>query len=260
MTTLCFQENQDLSTIDHNVINAELSDILSEVRKINSNNNNAVLLEKIFDLEGNMAELQSELSDYKLNAAISASGKKSVMTTYIRWGSKTCPGNGAESTYDGFAAGSHYNNYGGASNMLCLTRDPEFGKYDDAVASAGGQVYGTQYRDSLRNAAFEDYPYFHDVPCAVCEVKGRSAMMMIPGRKKCYEGWTREYCGYLMSDNFGHKHSLDYYCIDADQQTLQAGSANVMGNHLYFVEGRCGSLPCPPYVEGRELTCVVCTK
>ena len=178
---LHFQENQDLSTIEHNVINAELSDVLSEVRKINANNNNGAVLEKMLDLEGNVAALQSELSDYKLNAAISASGRKNVGTNYIRWGSKTCPGNGAESTYDGFAAGSYYNNYGGASNMLCLPRDPEFGQYDDAVASAGGQVYGTQYHDSLRNAAFEDYPYYHDVPCAVCEVRGRSATMMIPG-------------------------------------------------------------------------------
>ena len=157
---LHFQDTQDLNTVEHNVITAELSDVLSEVRKINSNNNNAALLEKMLDLEGNVAALQSELSDYKLNAAISARGKKSVMTTYIRWGSKTCPGNGTESTYDGFAAGSHYNNYGGASNMLCLTRDPEFAQYDDTVASSGGQVYGTQYHDSLRNAAFQNYPYY----------------------------------------------------------------------------------------------------
>jgi hypothetical protein len=26
------------------------------------------------------------------------------------------------------------------------------------------------------------------------------------------------------------------------------------------VEGVCGSLPCPPYVPRREITCVVCTK
>ena len=63
-----------------------------------------------------------------------------------------------------------------------------------------------------------------------------------------------------MSGSYTNKHSLDYYCVDANPQTLQAGSAHVTGNYLYFVEGRCGSLPCPPYVEGRELTCVVCTK
>jgi hypothetical protein len=26
------------------------------------------------------------------------------------------------------------------------------------------------------------------------------------------------------------------------------------------VESHCGSLPCPPYVQGYELTCAVCTK
>jgi len=33
-------------------------------------------------------------------------------------------------------------------------------------------------------------------------------------------------------------------------------------NGLLFhsVEGRCGSLPCPPYEETKELTCAVCTK
>ena len=44
---------------------------------------------------------------------------------------------------------------------------------------------------------------------------------------------------------------------------------NVLGNGhdqngrlLYAVEASChaNSLPCPPYVQGREIACVVCTK
>ena len=38
------------------------------------------------------------------------------------------------------------------------------------------------------------------------------------------------------------------------------GDADKDRAHIYHVEPRCGSLPCPPYVQKREMTCVVCTR
>ena len=49
-------------------------------------------------------------------------------------------------------------------------------------------------------------------------------------------------------------------CVD-NAFKLVPGSATINGDMvLHFVEGRCGSLPCPPYDKTRELSCAVCTK
>ena len=54
----------------------------------------------------------------------------------------------------------------------------------------------------------------------------------------------------------GTKHT----CMDSHPDILHGGQTNKDGYLFNMVEGRCGSLKCPPYVEGRELTCVVCSK
>ncbi|KAJ7350114.1 hypothetical protein OS493_038400 [Desmophyllum pertusum] len=100
----------------------------------------------------------------------------------------------------------------------------------------------------------------HDAPCAVCYVKSRATQLMIPARNDCPSGWTEEYHGYLMSGRSGHKKSRNYICIDKDAEFVHGSHADKNGALLYIVEGQCGSLPCLPYVAGRELTCAVCTK
>ena len=59
-----------------------------------------------------------------------------------------------------------------------------------------------------------------------------------------------------------HKHAAgtQYTCVDSHPDTLLGGKTDKHGHLFYMVEARCGSLKCPPYVEGRELTCVVCSK
>jgi len=53
-----------------------------------------------------------------------------------------------------------------------------------------------------------------------------------------------------------------YTCFDAALITkpISGSSANNNGLVFYFVEGRCGSLPCPPYDSTGKLLCAVCTK
>ena len=100
----------------------------------------------------------------------------------------------------------------------------------------------------------------NDAPCAVCETQWRSRRLMVPGRTTCYDGWTKEYWGYLMSGHYQHAKNSDHYCVDAAPQGLPGGHGNENGYLLYFVEVRCGALKCPPYIKGREVPCVVCTK
>ena len=50
-----------------------------------------------------------------------------------------------------------------------------------------------------------------------------------------------------------------FVCLDDDPETIQGGAADKNGALFYLTEARCGSLPCPNYIDGRELTCVVCS-
>ena len=183
--------------------------------------------------------------------------------TYIRWGRKTCPGNGSSDIYSGYAGGSFFAHKGAAASMVCLPKDPIWKRYDD-VTQSGSLMYGAEYDDRATsqrdsNLVGKDN-YEKDVPCAVCNVKGRSSTIMIPGRSECYPGWTLEFWGYLMSGRYDLTAATNYYCVDADQEAIVGRGNNDNGYLLYFVEGRCGSLHCPPYVNGRELTCAVCSK
>jgi len=186
-------------------------------------------------------------------------------STFVRWGRTSCPDNGTELVYNGYAGGSHFNKPGGAGEYLCLPRDPIWGHHEDAVETYSSGVYGVEYelnQKTLSNFFGTNIRYFSDdAPCAVCRTT-RSSVIMIPGRNECYGGWTREYHGYLMSDYEGHKAASEFVCLDIDPEVLTGGDHAVEknGKLLYFVEARCGSLPCPPYVNGRELTCVVCSK
>jgi len=84
---------------------------------------------------------------------------------------------------------------------------------------------------------------------------------MIAARTACYPGWTVEYTGYLMSGVTGSSvYAYDHLCLDGNPEYLAHGGTNDNQHILYNVEAKCGSLPCPPYVEGRELACVVCSK
>ena len=62
-----------------------------------------------------------------------------------------------------------------------------------------------------------------------------------------------------MSSHYG-RHRTQYTCVDIAIKSVTESSANRNGLLFYFVEGRCGSLPCPPYDSSRELSCAVCTK
>ena len=214
-----------------------------------------------------LEELQEWKRQYEAKASeLMAQASTLQKTTYTRWGRTTCPGNGSESVYDGFAGGSHYSHKGGASSMLCLPRDPDWeaGKTSDKLNTAAtGLIYGVEYEDgsSRSDQLFGGSHYQRDVPCVVCDVSKRSSVIMVPGKSKCHPGWTLEYAGYIMAGHYDHAGATDYYCIDKEPENLPGGTSNDNGHLLYFVEARCvASLRCPPYVNGRELQCAVCTK
>ena len=120
-------------------------------------------------------------------------------------------------------------------------------------------MYGTEYEVDTFNP-FKKNVHSYEAVCAVCFVKARGSMLMIPARNDCPSGWTEEYHGYLMTEFYNHKKQRDFICVDEDADYVPGTEGSKNGALLYPVEGVCGSLPCKPYVNGRELTCAVCTK
>ncbi|XP_078697934.1 uncharacterized protein LOC144925716 [Branchiostoma floridae x Branchiostoma belcheri] len=180
---------------------------------------------------------------------------------YVRWGRKTCPDSlGTEMVYSGVAGGTWYDQSGGGTNYQCLPTDPQWGRYLDGVEEYKAYMYGAEYQLNTNVPLGSTSLHDNDVPCAVCYVPTRGSKLMIPARNTCYSGWTREYHGYLMAEHYSHPGSKEFVCVDEQPEVMPGGQANRDGALFYPVEARCGSLPCPNYVDGRELTCVVCTK
>ena len=78
------------------------------------------------------------------------------------------------------------------------------------------------------------------------------------GTVQCPETWTREYYGYIMTERARNRNS--YECVDADAEAIPESGGNADGALFYFTEINCHNIYCPPYQQGSELVCVVCTK
>ena len=122
-------------------------------------------------------------------------------------------------------------------------------------------MYGAEYEMYSDSNSYVNGRHNTDVPCAVCYVSNRTAVYMVPAKYTCPSGWTREYSGFLMSEKTTSTHHRSQFTgIGIALKSVVGSSADKEGLLFYFVEGRCGSLPCPPYDNTKELSCAVCTK
>ena len=181
-------------------------------------------------------------------------------TVYVRWGHDQCPST-AQLVYSGRAGGSRFNHRGGGSNPQCLPLDPNFLTPISGTLSYRALMYGAEYQTNTDSNSYLHGRHNTDVLCAVCHVSNRTAVYMVPAKYTCPTGWTREYYGYLMAEYSSSSHYRSQFtCMDTALKPVIGSSANRDSLLFYFVEGRCGSLPCPPYDSTRELSCAVCTK
>ena len=193
------------------------------------------------------------------NGSTGPPGSSSGGVTYTRWGKSSCPQvEGTELVYSGITVGTYYNKAGGGANYLCMPKDPEYSPtltYRIGVWSTT-KVHGTEYEGPLQGT------HDHNAPCAVCCVSTRSKLLMIPAKFSCPQTWTREYYGYIMTeDNQSDRGRTMFECVDKDQESLPGSYANTNGAFFMHVEASCNTgLPCPPYNTEKELNCVVCTK
>jgi hypothetical protein len=159
-------------------------------------------------------------------------------------------------------AGASKAETGGGANNLCLPEDPIFTDYVDGH-HGGAHLFGTEIEvdDHVSRVLFGRTAFNQNIPCAVCR-STRISYVMVPSCAHCYSGWTEEYTGYLIA-SYPNKPQADFVCLAAGLEFVPNRTANDDDNVMKPVEVQCGahrSLPCPPYVQGRELACVVCTK
>ena len=185
-------------------------------------------------------------------------GPKSGGAIYIRWGKSTCPTSaGAELVYSGIAGGSFFYTRGGGANYLCL---PKEAQYSPNLSYRSGYIHASRIQGAEYQHPTNGVSKDQNVPCAVCHVPSRTTLLVIPARYTCPSSWTREYYGYLMSEYRTH-HRSTFECVDIAMEHLPGGHANTDGALFYHTECHCNhGIPCPPYIDHKELNCVVCTK
>jgi hypothetical protein len=189
--------------------------------------------------------------------------------TYTRWGRTTCS-HGAQIVYKGYMAGTHYTLVGGGSTYLCIHENPKLGStWVPGMQHYSSRLHGVEYElsegysnngpFSYRNNGNRDL-HDQEAVCVVCYLPENFDILMIPGRPDCSTnsfGWNLEYWGYLMSDN--HKRT-EYICVDEAPEARLGGHGNQNGALLFPVQEECGSLPCPPFINGAEVACAVCSR
>ena len=180
----------------------------------------------------------------------------------MRWGRTSCPGTATE-VYQGRAAAPPYGNAGGGSEYLCLPDNPKYLQHTDGAQKVRSRVVGVEY-EMQQNPPALQHLNEANAPCVVCEARGRTSVLEIPATTECPAGWTREYYGYLVSEyshpEVSYQHRMSFECLDADAEKIAGLDANTNPSFFYFTESSCHGLKCPPYMDGWELSCAVCTK
>ena len=171
---------------------------------------------------------------------------------YTHWGRTSCPGTtGAQRVYQG-RAGKAYYNQGGGGNYQCMPNGPEYSTYFTGTQQYS-RMFGVEYRNPL-SATLQN----QNVPCAVCHVSTREAVIMIPAKLTCPTSWMKEYTGYLMTQAWNQSVAT-FECVSS-MGTSGEGIPGSEGGTFYPVEANCNGMACPPYAAEKELTCVVCTR
>lgn len=220
--------------------------------------------DRIAQLETTLDQLRSTFQS--LEAKPTAYEEYSLGVSYIHWGRTTCNGD-ATLIYTGHAAGSHYAEGGGGTNRLCLHDELQKNAVFPGFGPEPSHVFGVEYQISSENYVFSmnnsdghqltNYP----TPCAACQARNRTSVLMVPARVSCPYGWTEEYKGYVVAEvsSVETRRRSEYICWDEAPEKTTGAAAQDQAL-IYVVEVASGSLPASIFVDGIELACVVCTK
>ena len=162
--------------------------------------------------------------------------------------------------YEGIVAKGYHGHYGGGIDYQCLPKDPDYPEFISGIQTHRAYVSGVEYEQwEWSNGPYRAV-HLHVAVCATCHTSTKGSSLMIPGKTQCPKGWTQEYYGYLMAERYSHKGASTFACVDKDPESLAGSSGQTTGGIFMNVESKCDTFLCPPYEDGKELTCVVCTK
>ena len=217
---------------------------------------------QVSQLKSEIASTALEVSELKSKVTSGQGAERIGGVSFTHWGRTTCPDTeGTEMLYSGTMAGSVFTEAGSAE-YLCLHAEPEFDSTVPGLQNWQARLCGAEYRTP---SAFVDPPAFADLyrhyaPCSVCYTPTRSTKVTIPARISCPASWTREYHGYYMtSARYTDHKSRVPVCIDEHAEASSAAQP-IDSARLHFMETTCIGVGCPPYGNGTEITCTVCTK
>ena len=201
-------------------------------------------------------------SSFSSSNVYDSAGAPAGTTTYIRWGRTVCP-DSSKLVYYGYAAGTFFTHAGGGVGPICLPA-PSSKKLEYLEYQPGFQRTGLLYGAEYETGSIQTLSDLQDtnVPCALCQVDGRTSTLMIPGLLTCPSDWTKEYQGYLMSSHIVDAANNQYSCVDDEMTFFRGTKPNNDGMKFFTIEIENHPSLCPPFLEcdGRELSCVVCTK
>ena len=200
---------------------------------------------------------QGEVGATGQRGPIGPPGPRSGGVVYTRWGKSSCPSTpGTELVYAGRIGGTQYGHSGGGANQLCMPLDPQYSSYTPGV-QGHNYMYGAEYEEPVGHTSTKQN---HDATCAVCYVSTRETVLMVPAKTSCPTSWTKEYQGYLMAERKNNQGRSTFICVDTAFESAPGSQGHAEATDLYHIEAACNGLPCPPYVDYKELTCAVCTR
>lgn len=97
--------------------------------------------------------------------------------------------------------------------------------------------------------------------CAVCENRAVSSTFTLFGKDVCPEGYVSDYTGYGFASRYCCSYQkTNYICLDnKPQEYARRTGTNYNQGIVWPMEASCGSLPCPPYSQNREVLCAQCS-
>jgi len=168
---------------------------------------------------------------------------------FVRWAHNECP-KGTTEMYKGLVAATHYTHHGGGANYLCMHPDPQ--KVGSKSTNSGNLLYATEYQ----NTGELDKHANEEPMCVVCASPQPTYTSW--GRNKCPSGHKQMYEGLIMSASYT-QYKGTFVCVDRERKVHYEASQSDQDGHLWYTtEANCGSLPCGPYQQDRELNCAVC--
>ena len=199
---------------------------------------------------------------FALLAALGLSGYSTykvlqIHTTYEKIGSRHCLNvTGTSRMFTGLTVG--FATETGATEYKCVLTgdDIQIQYYNDIRLSVYTDEKEVNFLNVTKYRTFLSDKSNRDVACSKCSVSGRGVIDMVPGRIDCIDDtWTKEYDGYLMTD----EGSTTFRCVDSDMDapldTDHQGNNNPILRHVVLTNTITDH-----FKSNKVLSCVVCSK